>query len=90
MIKNIVLFMLMFSLCLFAESSKNISATYKITFGIAGQVGTVQTTIRSKDGRYKIEAKGATEGIVKALGGERVDIQKSVGLTINDNLLPPE
>lgn len=35
--------MLMFSLCLFAESSKNISATYKITFGIAGQVGTVQT-----------------------------------------------
>ena len=36
--------MLMFCLYLNAESSKNISATYKITFGIAGQVGTVQTS----------------------------------------------
>ena len=88
MIKKTVFLMLMFCLYLNAGSSKNISATYKITFGIAGQVGTVQTSIRSKDGRYEIEAKGETQGLAKALGGERVDIQTSVGLIVDEMLLP--
>jgi hypothetical protein len=88
MMKKIVLFMLMFHISLFADSTKNITATYKITFGLAGQIGTVHTSIKSKDGRYQIEVKGETQGLAKVLGGERVDIQKSVGL-IDDNMLLP-
>ena len=88
MIKKMVLLILVLHLHLYAQSIKNITAVYEITFGIAGQVGTVHTSIRSKDGHYQIEAKGETKGIVKALGGERLDIQKSVGLIIDDNLVP--
>ncbi len=88
MIKKIVLLILMFHICLFAESPKNITAIYKITFGLAGQIGTVHTTIKSKDGHYEIEANGETQGLAKVLGGKRVDTQKSVGLIVDSNLVP--
>lgn len=70
--------------------ASNISAKYKVTFGIFGQIGIAKTNLHVQDNRYKITIHAKTTGIANLLSGEREEWYISSGQVNNDGILVPD
>lgn len=82
---RIVLIVLLFLNSVFA---KDISATYKVSFGIFGQIGTAKTSLHVEDNRYKINVLAKSTGFAAFISGGRTEFYESRGKVLNGILIP--
>ena len=82
---RIIVFFILFSISLFA---KDITATYRVSFGIFGQIGTAKTTLHVENGRYKITVEAKSTGFAAFISGNRVEYYESRGLLVDGFLVP--
>lgn len=69
--------------------AKEIDVSYKITFGIIGEIGVASAKFVTKDDTYLITLEAKTTGIAKSLSGNRKEFFKSEGRVLaNGDLLP--
>ncbi len=80
----ILLFILVTSLV-----ATDISAKYKVSFGIFGQIGIAKTNLHVENQNYKITIHAKTTGMANLLSGEREEWYESVGV-VNDGVLVPD
>ncbi len=76
---------MLFVLSVFA---KDITATYKVSFGIFGQIGTAKTTLHVEDGQYKVTIEAKSTGFAAFISGNRVEYYESKGLLVDGFLVP--
>ena len=69
--------------------ASDISAKYKVTFGIFGEIGIANTNLHVEAKTYKITVHAKTTGIANMLSGEREEWYESVGI-IKDEILIPD
>lgn len=67
----------------------DISATYKVSFGIFGQIGIAKANLHIQDEHYKITMQAQTTGLAKVLSGNREEWFESVGV-VRDGYLYPD
>jgi hypothetical protein len=82
---RIFIFLLLFTGKLLCQ---DINATYKISFGIFGQIGIAKANLHVKNNHYTITMKAYTTGFAKALSGNRQEYFVSKGNIIKKILLP--
>lgn len=82
---RIFIFLLLFAKVLFCQ---DINATYKISFGIFGQIGIAKANLHVTNNHYKITMKAFTTGFAKALSGNRQEYFTSQGTFVEGTLLP--
>lgn len=71
-------------------NAKTLDATYKITFGIFGEIGTAKTTLKIRNNNtYKIDIHAYTTGLTSVISGGREEWFSSVGTISNNGLLIP-
>lgn len=71
--------------------SYDISAKYKVSFGIFGEIGIAKTSLHvNKQNRYKISIHANTTGLAKFLSGQREEWHESVGKVDENGVLIPE
>jgi len=77
---------------LFSTSySKDITATYKVTFGIFGQIGIAKTSLHvSGKNTYKINVHVVTTGLANFLSGGREEWYESYGSVDNKGIFLPK
>jgi hypothetical protein len=68
----------------------DISAKYKVTFGIFGQIGIAKTNLHVEDNNYKITIHAKTTGMANLLSGEREEWYVSSGKVDEDGVLVPD
>ena len=66
----------------------DISAKYKVTFGIFGEIGIAKTNLHVEDKIYKITVHAKTTGMANLLSGEREEWYESKGVLKNNILVP--
>ncbi len=70
-------------------NAKTLIATYKISFGIFGHIGTAKAVLQTnKNGTYHISIKAVATGLAKILSGGRVESYESSGKIIDGFLVP--
>jgi len=69
--------------------SSDISAKYKVSFGIFGEVGVAKTSLHVKNNKYKIDVHAKTTGLVNILSGEREEWFTSNGYVDKNGVLVP-
>ena len=67
----------------------DISAKYKVSFGIFGQIGIAKTNLHVENNEYKITIHAKTTGMANLLSGEREEWYVSAG-KVNDGILIPD
>lgn len=82
---RILWFLLLCSNLVFA---KDITMTYKISFGIFGQIGVAKISLHTDKNRYKIVVDAISTGFVAFISGDREDIYTSEGVIENKMLIP--
>ncbi len=82
---RIIILILFFLASVFA---KDISATYKISFGIFGQIGIAKTSLHVQGNKYKILLHAKSTGLASFISGGREEFYESSGY-IKDKLLVP-
>jgi len=75
-------------LCLNFAFAKDITATYKVSFGIFGQIGTATTSLRREDGHYRIKVHAKSTGFASFVSGGREEFYESVGVIKGTRLIP--
>lgn len=75
-------------LCFFPLFSKEILATYSISFGIFGEIAKAEASFKSDNDSYEIVLNAYTTGLAHSLSSKRKEYFKSVG-TIKDGILLP-
>ncbi len=68
----------------------DISAKYKVSFGIFGQIGIAKTNLHVENKKYKITIHAKTTGMANLLSGEREEWYVSSGNVDDDGILVPE
>lgn len=72
-------------------AATDISAKYKVSFGIFGQMGVAKTSLHvDKQNRYKISIHVETTGLVNLLSGEREEWHISIGRVDKNGVLIPD
>jgi hypothetical protein len=70
--------------------ASNISAKYKVSFGIFGELGIANTSLHvDEENRYKIVVHALTTGLANFLSGEREEWHISVGRVDKNGVLVP-
>jgi len=82
---KIVLLFCMFLLPLF---SKDISATYRVSFGIFGQIGITKTSLHVEGRKYKIKVYAKSTGFASFISGGRKEWYESMGKIYDGKLVP--
>jgi len=82
---KVILFISLFFLSLFA---KEINATYRVSFGIFGQIGIAKTTLHVEGKRYKIEVHAKSTGFASFVSGGRQEWYESQGEIKDGKFLP--
>ncbi|MCF6173658.1 MAG: DUF3108 domain-containing protein, partial [Campylobacteraceae bacterium] len=82
---RIVLSIIIFTSILF---SKDINATYKVSFGIFGQIGMAKTSLRLDGKKYKILVHAKSTGFASFISGGRQEWYESDGEIIGGQLMP--
>jgi len=82
---RIILIILLFLNSAFA---KDIMATYKVSFGIFGQIGIAKTSLHVEDNRYKINIVAKSTGLASFISGNRTEFYESSGKVTGGILLP--
>jgi len=80
---------LLFLLFLTSIFAKDLNATYKVSFGIFGQIGIAKTSLHVKDKRYKITVHAKSTGFASFISGGRQEWYESKG-KIEDGLFVPD
>lgn len=70
--------------------ASNISAKYRVTFGIFGQIGIAKTNLHVQDNKYKITIHAKTTGMANLLSGEREEWYISSGKVDSKGMLTPD
>ncbi len=71
------------------SDAKNITATYKVSFGIFGRIGVAKAVLQvNKDKTYHISIQAKATGLAKLLSDGRVEKYESSGKIINGFLVP--
>jgi len=83
---RILLLFLLFFVSIFA---KDLNATYKVSFGIFGQIGIAKTSLHVEAKRYKITVHAKSTGFASFLSGGRQEWYESEG-KIKDGLFIPD
>lgn len=82
----LTLFTLLFSTSTFA---KTIEATYKISYGIFGELGLAKTTLKLyEDNTYSIKVHAYATGIAKVLSSGKEETYESFGKVEDNKLIP--
>ena len=69
--------------------AKSIIATYKVSFGVFGEIGTAKAILKiNNNNTYSISIKAVATGMAKVLSGGRVESYESSGKIINALLVP--
>ncbi len=85
--KKIILLLLFLSFALL--NAKTIEATYKISYGIFGELGIAKTTLQLfDDNTYKIKVHAFATGIAKVLSSGKEEVYESSGIVNNEKLIP--
>ena len=85
---RLFLFFLLFLTSLYA---KEIHATYKVSFGIFGQIGEAKATMKVDDeGNYTITMLAEAGGLARVLSGGRKEWFLSQGKTLPNGMLRPD
>lgn len=71
-------------------NAKEINVTYKITFGIIGEIGVANAKFVTKEDEYLITLEANTTGIAKSLSGNRQEFFKSEGEVFENGYLRPK
>ncbi len=82
---RIVLIVLFFLNSMFA---KDITATYRVSFGIFGQIGIAKTSLHVEGGRYKINIVAKSTGFASFVSGGRTEFYESKGEVVDGVLVP--
>ncbi len=82
---RIILIILLFLNVIFA---KDITATYKVSFGIFGQIGIAKTSLHVGGNRYKINIMAKSTGFASFISGGRREFYESSGKVIDGILVP--
>ena len=82
---NHIILLFILATSLFAT---DISAKYKVSFGIFGQIGIAKTNLHMENNEYKITIHAKTTGIANFLSGEREEWYVSVGKIEKGILIP--
>ncbi len=83
-----LLLMLFLFLPLFGLDFHEANATYRIRFGLVGEIGVASARIELGEGTYKIRLEAQARGIAKFLSRNRREIYESTGSYENGMLLP--
>ena len=68
----------------------DISAKYRVSFGIFGQIGIAKTNLHVKNNRYKITVHAKTTGMANLLSGEREEWYVSSGKVDEKGMFVPD
>jgi len=69
----------------------DLNATYKVSFGIFGEIGIAKTSLHvNAKKRYKISIHAFTTGLANFLSGQREEWHESVGSVTKDGVLVPD
>ncbi len=68
--------------------SKDLNATYKVSFGIFGQIGIAKTALHVEGKRYKITVYAKSTGFASFISGNRQEWYESRGVLSNGMFLP--
>ncbi|WP_419764536.1 MAG: DUF3108 domain-containing protein [Arcobacter sp.] len=80
---------LLLSLLSILLNAKTIEATYKISYGIFGELGLAKTTLEIfPNNRYKIKVHAYATGIAKFLSSNKEEFYESYGFVKNNLLIP--
>ena len=82
---RIIMFFILFSISLFA---KDITAIYRVSFGIFGQIGMAKTSLHVEGKRYKITIEAKSTGFAAFISGDRVEHYESEGYVKDGFLIP--
>ncbi|WP_428024675.1 DUF3108 domain-containing protein [Arcobacter sp.] len=84
--KKILILLLFLSVLL---NAKTITATYKISYGIFGELGVAKTTLEVfEDKTYKIKVHAFATGFAKFLSSNKEEFYESYGIIKNNLLIP--
>ncbi|MDX1810062.1 MAG: DUF3108 domain-containing protein [Sulfurospirillaceae bacterium] len=75
-------------LCSHLVFAKDIMTTYKVSFGIFGQIGIAKISLHTGEGKYKIVVDAKSTGFVAFISGNREDIYTSEGYIKDKTLVP--
>lgn len=67
----------------------DISAKYKVSFGIFGEIGIAKTNLHVENQNYKITVHARTTGVANFLSGEREEWYESLGKVDTQGILIP-
>lgn len=81
-----ILLLIFLSICL---EAKIVEATYKISYGIFGELGIAKTTLETYDNnKYRIKVHAYATGIAKFLSNNKEEFYESYGFINKDLFLP--
>ena len=80
---------LLFLLCIVSLFAKDLNATYKVSFGIFGQIGIAKTSLHVEAKSYKITVHAKSTGFASFVSGGRQEWYESEG-KIKDGLFVPD
>ncbi len=76
------------ALLCFVLFAKDINTTYKVSFGIFGQIGIAKTSLHTKGKKYKILVYAKSTGFTSFISGDRQEWYESEGVIKKGNLVP--
>ncbi|WP_331774463.1 DUF3108 domain-containing protein [Sulfurospirillum sp. 1612] len=75
-------------LCFNLAFAKDITATYKVSFGIFGQIGTAKTSLHIEKNHYQIKVHAKSTGFASFVSGGREEFYESEGVVQGTRLIP--
>lgn len=86
-VSHIIIFLLLVT----SVIASDLSAKYKVSFGIFGEIGIAQTSLHvDKNRNYRIQVHASTTGFAKLLSGNREEWYVSVGKLNDKGVLVPD
>ncbi len=86
--KALLLFLLFtFSLL---QAAETVTARYRISYGVFGQIGLSRASLIRHEDRYRIEIRAEATGIAKVMSGGRIERYISHGIVKEGRLVPQQ
>ncbi len=82
---RLIIVFLLFMNCIWA---KDMRATYRVSFGIFGKIGTAQTLLHVEGKKYKIKVHAKSTGFASFISGDRQEWYESQGEIKDGRFLP--
>ncbi|HFS82697.1 MAG TPA: DUF3108 domain-containing protein, partial [Epsilonproteobacteria bacterium] len=77
--KKYLLTVIMMISAIFCLHAETIDASYRVSFGILGEIGKARAHLERAGDRYTIEVSGEATGLAKSLSRNRTETQVSQG-----------